>query len=87
MGPMPKPYGDYGKIVEWRINESFPDAVGAFVAWLVNESDWMVAEEGRTVAILPRHIAILFRRFRQFRTDITRAYVRDWQPVVFPMCW
>jgi ATP-dependent exoDNAse (exonuclease V) beta subunit len=74
--PVPKPYGDYGKIVEWRIDESFPDAVGAFVAWLVNESGWTVEEEGGTVAVRPRHIAILFRRFRAFRTDVTRPYVR-----------
>jgi ATP-dependent exoDNAse (exonuclease V) beta subunit len=74
--PIPKPYGDYGKIVEWRIDESFPDAVAAFVAWLVNESGWTVEEEGGAVAIRPRHIAILFRRFRTFWTDVTRPYVR-----------
>ena len=74
--PVPQPYGDYGKVVEWRINESFPDAVGAFVAWLVNESGWTVEEEGRTVAIRPRHLVILFRRLRTFTTDVTRAYVR-----------
>jgi ATP-dependent helicase/nuclease subunit A len=74
--PVPKPYGDYGSIVASRINESFPDAVGAFVAWLLNESGWTVEEEGGTVVIRPRHIAILFRRFRNFRTDVTRAYVR-----------
>src|SRR5258705_13500592 len=28
--PVPTPYGDYGKIVDGRISESFPDAVGAF---------------------------------------------------------
>ena len=43
--PVPRPYGDYGKIVDWQINRSFPDAVGAFVAWLLNESGWMVEEE------------------------------------------
>jgi ATP-dependent exoDNAse (exonuclease V) beta subunit len=74
--PVPRPYGDYGNIVAWRINESFPDAVGAFTAWLLNESGWTVEEEGGAVAIRPRHIAILFRRFRNFRTDVTRAYVR-----------
>jgi ATP-dependent exoDNAse (exonuclease V) beta subunit len=74
--PVPKPYGDYGKIVDRRINESFPIAVGAFVAWLVNESGWTIEEEGSAVAVRPRHIAILLRRFRSFRTDITRAYVR-----------
>ena len=74
--PVPRPYGDYGTIVAWRINESFPDAVGAFAAWLLNESGWVVEEEGGAVAIQPRHIAILFRRFRNFGTDVTRAYVR-----------
>jgi hypothetical protein len=42
----------------------------------VNESGWTVEEEGGTVAIRARHIAILFRRFRQFRTDVTRAWHR-----------
>ena len=74
--PVPRPYGDYGKIIEERVNESFPDAVGAFVAWLLNESGWTVEEAGGTVAVRPRHIAILFRRFRNFRTDVTRPYVR-----------
>ena len=54
----------------------FPDAVGAFIDWLVNESGWTVEEEGRAVPIRPRHIAILFRRFRNFGTDVTRPYVR-----------
>ena len=36
----------------------------------------MVEEEGGAVAIRPGHIAILFRRFRNFGTDVTRAYVR-----------
>jgi len=74
--PVPRPYGDFGDIVKWRINESFPDAVGAFVDWLVNESCWTVQEESGSVAVRPRHIAILFRRFRTFGTDVTRAYVR-----------
>jgi len=74
--PVPRPYGDYGRIVKWRINESFPDGVGAFIDWLVKESGWTVEEEGRTVPIRPRHIAILFRRFRNFGADVTRSYVR-----------
>jgi ATP-dependent exoDNAse (exonuclease V) beta subunit len=62
--------------VNFRIDESFPEAVAAFIAWLVNESGWTVEEDGRTVHVRPRHIAILFRRFRSFNVDITRAYVR-----------
>lgn len=75
--PTPRPYGDYGKVTDWSINESLPCAVGAFVDWLINESGWMVEEAGQEVAIRPRHIAILFRRFRNFRADVTRPYVRE----------
>jgi ATP-dependent exoDNAse (exonuclease V) beta subunit len=74
--PVPKPYGDYGNIIDSRINESLPGAVGAFVDWLVNESGWTVDEERRQVPIRPRHIAILFRRLRYFQSDVTRPYVR-----------
>ncbi|WP_050625984.1 UvrD-helicase domain-containing protein [Bradyrhizobium viridifuturi] len=75
--PAPRPYGDYGKVTDWCINESLPGAVGAFVDWLINESGWTVEEGGQQTAIRPRHIAILFRRFRNFRADVTRPYVRE----------
>jgi ATP-dependent exoDNAse (exonuclease V) beta subunit len=74
--PVPRPYGDFGKIVNWRIDESFPEAVGAFIAWLVHESGWTVEENGHFISIRPRHVAILLRRFRNFSVDVTRAYVR-----------
>ena len=74
--PVPRPYGDYGKIVNFRIDESLPEATGAFIDWLVNESGWTVEENGSTVAISPRHICILFRRLRNFSADVTRPYVR-----------
>jgi ATP-dependent helicase/nuclease subunit A len=74
--PVPRPYGDYGKVTNLSIDESFPDAVGAFIAWIVDKSGWTIEEDGKSVLIRPRHIAILFRRFRNFGTDITRAYVR-----------
>ena len=74
--PVPRPYGDFGKIVKWRIEESLPDAVGAFIDWLVNESGWTVEEDGKPVPVRPRHVCILFRQFRNFSTDVTRPYVR-----------
>ncbi len=74
--PVPQPYGDYGKIFKWTISRSFPDAVGAFVDWLVNESSWQLEEGGEQVPIRPRHICILFRRFKSYNEDITRPYVR-----------
>jgi ATP-dependent helicase/nuclease subunit A len=74
--PVPRPYGDFGKVVNKRIDESFPEAVEAFISWLVNESGWTVEEESVAVPIRPRHVAILFRQFRNFGADITRPYVR-----------
>ncbi len=76
--PVPRPYGKYGTIVDFAIDASLPDAVGAFVHWLVDESGWRVTERGASspVPVEPRHVCILFRRFRSFRTDVTRGYVR-----------
>jgi ATP-dependent exoDNAse (exonuclease V) beta subunit len=80
--PVPKPYGDFGRVVRWKIDESFPDAVGAFVEWLVAKSGWTVLERSREdgreepVPLQPRHVCLLFRRFKRFRDDVTRPYVR-----------
>lgn len=77
--PVPAPYGDYGKVVEWKIDETLPDGVAAFVDWLVNTSGWTVTERehpNERVPIKARHVCLLFRRFRSFGTDVTRPYVR-----------
>ncbi|MGH7821866.1 MAG: UvrD-helicase domain-containing protein, partial [Candidatus Binatia bacterium] len=77
--PVPRPYGRFGRIVDWQIEESLPDAVAAFVAWLVRSSGWTVSESGesgRRVPVEPRHVCLLFRRMRSFFTDVTRPYVR-----------
>jgi ATP-dependent helicase/nuclease subunit A len=77
--PVPAPFSDYGKVVQWQIDKSLPEAVGAFVDWLVNKSGWTVTERENAderVLIQPRHICLLFRRFRHFFTDVTRPYVK-----------
>ena len=79
--PVPRPWVDYGnraRIVNYRIEDSLPDAVGAFVDWLVNTSGWTVTERGQDepVPVQPRHVCLLFRRFKRFRDDVTRPYVR-----------
>src|SRR5262245_2239412 len=55
-----------------------PDAVGAFVAWLLNESGWKVTERGgdEAVGVAAKHVCLLFRRFLSFGEDITQPYVR-----------
>ena len=81
--PVPDAYSEYGRITKWRIEESLPDAVAAFLDWLVRASGWTVTERdtpGRRVAIRPCHVCILFRRLNQWRNgrarDVTRDYVR-----------
>ena len=77
--PVPAPYGDYRTIVDWRIDESLPDVIAAFVQWLVEKSGWTVTERERPterVPVRPRHVCLLFRRFRAYLSDVTRPYVR-----------
>ncbi len=79
--PAPEPYpaADYKKPTFWKIEESEPDGIAAFVDWLVRESGWTVTERRDAttrVPIQPRHVCLLFRRFRSFAKDVTRPYVR-----------
>ena len=76
--PVPRPYGDYKKIVSWKIEDSLPDAVGAFVDWMIESSGWTVTERGSTVEtpIRPVHVCLLFKRLQSFGNDVTRPYVR-----------
>jgi ATP-dependent helicase/nuclease subunit A len=77
--PVPRPYAEWGKIVKYRIEQSIPDAVGAFVDYLVRQSGMTITERDRPVEPVPvqaRHICLLFKRFQQFGEDVTRPYVR-----------
>src|SRR5689334_14938807 len=74
--PVPRPYGDFGSVVDFKIEESFPDAAAAFVEWLLQKSGWTVMEPergGARVPIQPRHVCILFRRFQSFGDDLTKG--------------
>jgi ATP-dependent helicase/nuclease subunit A len=76
--PVPEPYGKK-HIAMGAIEASLPDAVGAFVQWLLRDSKWNVTERERPderVPISERHICLLFRRFDSWGEDITRGYVR-----------
>ncbi|MBI2203609.1 MAG: UvrD-helicase domain-containing protein [Candidatus Rokubacteria bacterium] len=75
--PVPRPYG-YRGLTKTAVDGSTPDAVAAFVAWLVNESGWTVTERehpGERRPISARHVCLLFRRFTHFGADVTRPYV------------
>jgi ATP-dependent exoDNAse (exonuclease V) beta subunit len=63
--PVPRPYKT--RLSKDAVNRSLPDAIAAFVAWLVQESGW---------GFRARDIAILFRRRTQGGQDLTREYAR-----------
>ena len=80
--PVPRPWTLYndggGRINNYQIDASFPDAVGAWVHWLLTESGWKVTErtasgEDTWVPVAARHVCLLLRRFRSWQTDVTRA--------------
>jgi ATP-dependent exoDNAse (exonuclease V) beta subunit len=74
--PVPEPYGKRN-VSGIAIEASLPDAVGAFVEWLVRDSGWKVTERrgGTPVPIEARHVCLLFRRFVNYGSDVTRAYL------------
>jgi ATP-dependent helicase/nuclease subunit A len=81
--PVPRPYASRGflKPSAKAIEASLPDAIGGFVAWLVDpKNGWQVSERNadgseRRLPVQPRHVAVLFRRFVSFGDDVTRGYV------------
>jgi len=70
--PAPKIYGKNEKVANWRVEESYPDAVAAFVDWLTTKSGWRVGGE----PVSARHVCLLFKRMRSWDGDLTRAYVK-----------
>ncbi len=75
--PVPFPYGTRN-VSAIAIEKSLPDAVGAFVDWIVNESGWNVTERSgdQPVSVAAKHVCILFRRFLSFGQDVTQPYVQ-----------
>ena len=75
--PVPEPYAQR-YVTGRQIERCLPDAVGAYVAWLVERSGWMVTERRNAETPVPleaRHICLLFRRFVSYGEDVTRPYV------------
>ncbi len=74
--PVPRPYAKRD-VANWKIEESYPDAVAAFLDQAITERTWTVTERsGDRVPLAARHVCLMFRRFQAYKTDLTRAYVR-----------
>ena len=77
--PVPAPYSQWGKMVDWVVEQSLPQAVGAFVDWLIHDSGWTVTDRDQPdvpVPVRARHVCLLFRRMVTFGDDVSRPYVR-----------
>ena len=79
--PVPRPLGRRGDVAHWAVEESLPGAVAGFLQWLLRESGWQVEEPGpsgpRPVPVQPRHVAVLFRRFLSWGSDVSQPYLRE----------
>jgi ATP-dependent exoDNAse (exonuclease V) beta subunit len=76
--PIPKPYGA-SRLAAYAIEDSLPDAIAAFLDWILTHSGWTVTERERPrdrVRVAARHICLVFRRFEKFMVgDMTRSYI------------
>jgi ATP-dependent exoDNAse (exonuclease V) beta subunit len=76
---IPRPYDKSDRISKTAIAASTPDAVAAFVAWLVHESGWKVIDPatGMETRVAPQHVCLLFRRQKTWiGDDVVRPYLR-----------
>jgi ATP-dependent exoDNAse (exonuclease V) beta subunit len=77
--PPPAPYGKQ-RLARHAIDRCLPDAICAYVEWLLRDSGWTVRSPehpAERTAISERHICLLFRRMINFGEDITRPYTRS----------
>jgi ATP-dependent exoDNAse (exonuclease V) beta subunit len=77
--PVPRPYGDWDRVVYYAIQRSEPTAVASFVRWLIEESPslgWRVSSRGsESRPVVPSDVCLLFRRFQSFGHSVTQPYV------------
>ncbi|MEO8701870.1 MAG: UvrD-helicase domain-containing protein [Kofleriaceae bacterium] len=74
--PVPRPYRKRD-VSNKEIEESYPQAVGAFLDWAITKSGWTVfGREGMRGPLAARDVCLMFRRFQTFGFDLTRPYVR-----------
>jgi len=68
------------QITKNEVNHCLPDAICAFIEWLIRESGWKVRDrdgDGGLIPIRPRDIAVLFKRVFNNREDMTRLFIRS----------
>ncbi|HXV65239.1 MAG TPA: UvrD-helicase domain-containing protein [Vicinamibacteria bacterium] len=84
--PIPRPYGDWGRITQYAIKRSEPAAVASWIRWLIDDSGWLVSDratrEPRPVG--SSDVCLLFRRFVSGQQLVTQPYVDALQALDIP---
>ena len=68
------------QVTKKEVNSCLPDAICAFIEWLIRESGWKVRDrdgDGGLIPIRPRDVAVLFKRVLSNREDMARPYIRS----------
>jgi ATP-dependent exoDNAse (exonuclease V) beta subunit len=80
--PMPRAHGYRGGITKGALDDALPDAIAAFVRWLLSESGLTVVDPDteREEPVAPRHVALLFKTVRGVATPYARALERHGVP-------
>ncbi len=77
--PVPEPEIYRGELTHKSFHKSFPTAAASFVDWILNKQPWELTHPERPSEKIPieaRHITFLFRRYTNWKEDVTRPYVR-----------
>ncbi len=77
--PAPRIHGRWGTVWEGEIAASEPEAVAAWVRWLLHESGWTIDDPASGEAPVPvaaRHVCLLFKRFQASGQPITTPYTQ-----------
>ncbi|HJL20002.1 MAG TPA: UvrD-helicase domain-containing protein, partial [Sandaracinaceae bacterium LLY-WYZ-13_1] len=84
--PVPRPYGRFGTVWGKHVEESTPDAVGAFVDWLLKDSGWTLEDpvDGRERPFDSRDVCLLFRSTRGFGRNLVSPYVQALEARAIP---
>ena len=79
--PIARPYGDWGYLTQYAMARSEPNAVAAWVRWLIEESDWLVTSRASAQPrpVTASDVCLLFRRFVSGGRSITQPYIEQLQ--------
>lgn len=81
--PIPRPF-HHGKLSPRAARECLPNAVGAFVHWLLTESGYHVTDRGVSTPLQARHVCLLFRQLDAYGSSVAQPFVESLAAYAIP---